>query len=65
VNQRVLRKQLQNVGFEVHVANHGGEALEKIQQSNFWKKPVPSEKRINISVVLMDWEMPVSNYSQP
>jgi len=59
VNQGVLRKHLQNVGFEVHVANHGGEALEKIQQSSFWRGPGSNDQRINISLVLMDWEMPV------
>jgi len=57
VNQRVLMKQLRNIGFVVHVANHGGEALEKLQQSRFWHQPVADA--IELSVVLMDQEMPV------
>jgi CheY-like chemotaxis protein len=36
VNQRVLQKQLQSKGFIVHVANHGGEALDTLRRSQFW-----------------------------
>jgi CheY-like chemotaxis protein len=36
VNQRVLQKQLQSKGFIVHVANHGGEALDTLRRSHFW-----------------------------
>lgn len=57
VNQRVLMKQLRNLGFDVHVANHGGEALDKLQLSRFWHNAGPDA--IGLNVVLMDQEMPV------
>ncbi|KAK3115682.1 hypothetical protein LTR53_004745 [Teratosphaeriaceae sp. CCFEE 6253] len=55
VNQRVLQKQLKNLGTEVHLANHGGEALEKLRQSTYWRPP----GKLELGVVLMDQEMPV------
>ncbi|KAG8624677.1 hypothetical protein KVT40_007744 [Elsinoe batatas] len=57
VNQRVLQKQLKNLGCVVQVANHGAEALEKLKQST-WSKTGDGSKT-NLSVVLMDQEMPV------
>jgi CheY-like chemotaxis protein len=54
VNQRVLAKQLRTIGMEVTVANHGGEALEHLRTTQYCVthgKP--------LSIVLMDWEMPV------
>ncbi|KAG8623845.1 hypothetical protein KVT40_008821 [Elsinoe batatas] len=36
VNQAVLSKQLRKLGHEVHVANHGGEALKFIRGSRHW-----------------------------
>lgn len=57
VNQKVLRKQLLNLGCTVHVANHGGEALDIFQKSRFWKGKETSG--LELSVVLMDLEMPV------
>lgn len=59
VNQRVLQKQLKNVGTEVHVANHGGEALDKLMQSTYWCEGKDSPDRLELGVVLMDQEMPV------
>nr|POF17036.1 hybrid signal transduction histidine kinase k [Quercus suber] len=56
VNQRVLQKQLKNLGVEVHLANHGGEALEKLKQSTYWHD---AEQGLELGVVLMDQEMPV------
>ena len=57
VNQKVLQKQLRNMGCETHVANHGGEALERLKESWFWsdRKPNP----LALDVILMDQEMPV------
>ena len=57
VNQRVLQKQLQNLGCEVSVANHGGECLEHLQKSTFWAGCETSG--LNLTVILMDVEMPV------
>ncbi|KAI2603898.1 uncharacterized protein GGS25DRAFT_525172 [Hypoxylon fragiforme] len=57
VNQKVLQRSLRNVGNSTKVANHGGEALEVIQQSRYWtgKEDTGDE----ISIILMDLEMPV------
>lgn len=63
VNQKVLQKQLKNVGAEVHVANHGGEALERLMQSTYWRGEeahASAGSKIELGVVLMDQEMPVS-----
>lgn len=57
VNQKVLRRQLKNVGYEVHVANHGLEAVDFLQESCFWKSRANGGTRL--SVILMDLEMPV------
>lgn len=59
VNQRVLQKQLKNMGCIVHVANHGGEALDHLRKTTFWKPDEVSAKPIALNVVLMDQEMPV------
>ena len=59
VNQKVLQKQLKNIGTEVHLANHGGEALEKLKQSTYWTGGNVSGEKLELGVVLMDQEMPV------
>ncbi|EUC42252.1 hypothetical protein COCMIDRAFT_104045 [Bipolaris oryzae ATCC 44560] len=61
VNQRVLQRQLQNQGIQTIVANHGGEALEFLKSSTFWASPstTTTAPLTDISVVLMDKEMPV------
>lgn len=57
VNQKVLQRQLRNSGNSTQVANHGGEALEVLKRSRYW---TGMEKTGNeISVILMDLEMPV------
>ncbi|KAJ3184888.1 hypothetical protein HDU85_001574 [Gaertneriomyces sp. JEL0708] len=70
VNQKVLRKLLESLGHSVAVANHGGEALEVLQVTN-WRdhtdSPRSSTDTVNgrstgtFDVVLMDIEMPVMN----
>jgi CheY-like chemotaxis protein len=57
VNQKVLSKQLRAAGCIVSVANHGGEALEFLQTTNFWAGK--EETGVQLSIVLMDLEMPV------
>ncbi|KAF2476109.1 uncharacterized protein BDR25DRAFT_253774 [Lindgomyces ingoldianus] len=57
VNQKVLKRQLSNSGITTYVANHGGEALEIIKGSQYWKESGPNA--IDVGVVLMDKEMPV------
>lgn len=46
INQKVLGKQLRKAGCEVHVANHGLEALDVLERETF-------------DVILMDLEMPI------
>jgi CheY-like chemotaxis protein len=65
VNQKVLRKQLQNVGCHVHVAGNGVEALEWLQASVHWRGERQEElssnskQMANIDIILMDIEMPI------
>ncbi|OJD35344.1 histidine kinase hhk13p [Diplodia corticola] len=60
VNQKVLQKQLKNQGFTVHVANHGGECLDQLRTSTHYAAPLEtSAPPLELSVVLMDQEMPV------
>ncbi|KAJ1327825.1 two-component system, sensor histidine kinase and response regulator [Microdochium nivale] len=57
VNQRVLQRQLRNVGNNTKVANHGGEALAVLENSRYWIGK--EETGDDISVILMDLEMPI------
>ncbi|KAJ6261661.1 Hybrid signal transduction histidine kinase K [Drechslerella dactyloides] len=57
VNQKVVRKQLQKLGCNTHVANHGLEALEKVMQSKLYMKA--AEDAYDLTVILMDVEMPI------
>lgn len=57
VNQKVLSRQLQNCGNKTFVANHGKEALQQLEKSRFWAGK--EKDGIDISVILMDLEMPV------
>ncbi|KKY32208.1 putative histidine kinase group protein [Diaporthe ampelina] len=71
VNQKVLGRLLRNSGFNAHLANHGGEAIQKLQRSRHWNHeaglaegygPVDlseDEDIIDVSIILMDLEMPV------
>jgi len=56
VNQRVLARQLRNIGMKVAVANHGEEALDHLRTTKFC---VGEGRHANqLSLILMDWEMP-------
>lgn len=57
VNQKVLSRQLQSAGCTVFIANHGREALSFLEKSRFWKGLEMTGTEL--SVVLMDLEMPV------
>lgn len=65
MNQKVLQRQLQHLGFVVHVANHGGEALDMLRESKFWKQNSLSDRSatgkalLDLTIVLMDQEMPI------
>ncbi|KAF2142924.1 uncharacterized protein K452DRAFT_226207 [Aplosporella prunicola CBS 121167] len=54
VNQRVLATQLRSKGCHVSVANHGAEAIEHLRRTRYCKSG-----GLDLSVILMDWEMPV------
>jgi hypothetical protein len=56
VNQKVLQRQLNNHSITTYVANHGGEALEKLKESQYWQANGPGA--LELDVVLMDKEMP-------
>jgi CheY-like chemotaxis protein len=55
VNQRVLAKQLRNVGMQVQVANHGGEALDYLRTTKYCVSDGTGKP---LALILMDWEMP-------
>ncbi|KAF5629259.1 Hybrid signal transduction histidine kinase K [Fusarium sp. NRRL 52700] len=57
VNQKVLQRQLRNCGNNTFVANHGKEALQTLERSRFWAGK--EAEGVDISVILMDLEMPV------
>ncbi|KAL8779693.1 MAG: hypothetical protein Q9213_006818 [Squamulea squamosa] len=57
VNQRVLQRQLRNIGCTVVVANHGGECLARLRESIFWLGH--ARDALDLSVILMDLEMPI------
>ncbi|KAH8682406.1 hypothetical protein BX600DRAFT_479058 [Xylariales sp. PMI_506] len=57
VNQKVLQRQLVNCGNTTQVANHGEEALDALKKSRYWLGKEASGT--DISVILMDLEMPV------
>lgn len=59
INAKVLSKQLRAKGHQVFVANHGGEALDYLKTTRYWKGGERPGKRLD--VILMDWEMPVLN----
>lgn len=59
INQKVLSKQLRSTGCVVHVANHGGEALDFLAKTSLWTNCRKSGIGINLSLILMDLEMPI------
>ena len=69
INQRVMATQLRRLGCNVHVANHGVEALEFLRTTTFWNREMEDmagtpieddlDQPIPLSMVLMDLEMPV------
>ena len=61
VNQRVVKRQLERIGCQVYVANHGLEAFEKVQGCKAHIKNFKSYEAHDISIILMDIEMPIMN----
>lgn len=56
INQKVLKRQLSSLGHTVLLAHHGGEALELLKTTQFWKGNSNGAK---LSFILSDVEMPV------
>ena len=59
VNQRVLKKQLSQKGHNVHIANHGLEALDYLKTTRYWRDNKGAGA--DVDIILMDWEMPTMN----
>jgi CheY-like chemotaxis protein len=59
INQKVLSKQLRNVGCTVHVANHGLEALDFLSKTTLWNDYNGDGQQMDLSIILMDLEMPI------
>ncbi|KAF2501573.1 hypothetical protein BU16DRAFT_203150 [Lophium mytilinum] len=57
VNQKVLCKQLRNLGHIVNAANHGKEALDFLEKSTYWIANNNSGEPLDI--ILLDTEMPI------
>ena len=57
VNQRVLQKQLRNLGCLVYIANHGAECLDLLEKTSYWAGHGPDS--FDLTVILMDLEMPI------
>ncbi|KAK4507555.1 hypothetical protein PRZ48_001290 [Zasmidium cellare] len=60
INQKVLANQLRKRGYDVNVALHGGEALERLNMTPTTPEENPMEQA-PFDCVLMDIEMPVMN----
>lgn len=63
VNQRVLSKQLRNLGFVVEIANNGQESIEFLKRTIFWNHGTQLFHQKNhplpLTLILMDIEMPI------
>jgi CheY-like chemotaxis protein len=59
INAKVLTKQLERAGCDVHVANHGMEALDFLSKCKAWKDSQYEEDAIHFDCILMDIEMPI------
>ena len=71
VNQKVLKRQLQKLGWDVSVAGDGQQALEWLKNSVYWygspthpdmkatEKNRPGDNTYELDIILMDIEMPV------
>ncbi|KAH0287862.1 hypothetical protein M436DRAFT_45572 [Aureobasidium namibiae CBS 147.97] len=57
INQKVMAQQLKKAKCEVHVANHGADALFFLEKTTFAKDCGPYATPL--SIILMDLEMPV------
>lgn len=61
LNQRVLKQQLTKHGYRVHLADNGSQALDFLRTTRHWASNAAATSAQDLSVVLMDIEMPVMN----
>jgi CheY-like chemotaxis protein len=61
VNQKVVTKQLRRAGHVVSVANHGLEAIEFIQKTNYWRRESTSPSRNRDSLNGLDYKQVEEN----
>lgn len=59
VNSRVMKQQLEKQNCEVHIANHGMEALDFLGRSSAWQGMQEEAQATDFDVILMDVEMPI------
>jgi CheY-like chemotaxis protein len=60
INQKVLRRQLQSRGFEVHVASNGQEAVDAVEERGRSAQQEQNHPD-HFDCILMDQEMPVKD----
>ena len=59
VNSKVMKQQLQKQDCEVHVANHGMEAIDMLSTSSAWENMQEEADAVDFDVILIDVEMPI------
>ena len=59
INSKILKQQLERSNCQVHVANHGMEALDYLGKSRAWKDMMKEEEALDFDVILMDVGMPI------
>lgn len=63
VNQKVLSKQLRNLGFIVEIANNGQESIDFLKRTIFWnsdgQQAYQENRPLSLTLILMDIEMPI------
>lgn len=63
VNQKVLSKQLRNLGFSVQIANNGQESIDFLKRTIFWNHDGQQSSQntapLPLTLILMDIEMPI------
>jgi CheY-like chemotaxis protein len=64
VNQRVLAKQLRNLGCVVHVANHGREAIDFLEKTKHWNQDPSSSSSTRRASFHIPCTEPLSSHTE-
>ena len=59
VNQKILDRQLTQLGYQTQIAGNGAEALAVLKESTWWCEPLKGA--FDLSIILCDLEMPLMN----